>query len=81
MSLSDCIRKAGKALNQRDADAISTLADEIEATGVDRVDAEKQAVEKHIADVQSEIDDLLPTSLQQAAFRDASPWKPTWLQY
>lgn len=73
MSLADCIRKAGKALNQRDATAISTLADEIEATGVDRVEAEKQAVEQHITKVQTEIDDIAPMRLAQElpAYKDA----------
>jgi len=60
MSLSNCIQKAGKALNVRDAESITNIADEIEASGVDRVDAEKQAIEQHLGTMQSDIDALVP---------------------
>lgn len=70
MSLAKCIRKAGKALNTGDADSISTLADEIEATGVERSLAETQAVDQHLTNVQSDIDAMLPTSLDQGPTDD-----------
>ncbi len=65
MSLVKCIRKAGKALNASDADAITDIADEIEATGVERVAAERQAIERHLTTVQGDIDAMLPETLNQ----------------
>ncbi|MDC0600104.1 hypothetical protein OAO65_02220 [Flavobacteriales bacterium] len=78
MSLSNCIQKAGKALNERDAESITNIADEIEASGVDRVDAEKQAIEQHLGTMQSDIDAMVPESLKQVNFEEATP-KGEWL--
>lgn len=75
MSLADCIRKSGKALNTRDADAISSIADELESSGIPRLDAEKQAVEQHLGALESDIQAMLPTTLEQAAYQDG------WLVY
>jgi hypothetical protein len=68
MSLIDCIRKSGKALNPRDADAISSIADELESSGIDRTEAEIQAVDQHLATLESDIEAMLPESLKQSAY-------------
>jgi hypothetical protein len=73
MSLADCISKSGKALNARDAKAISTLADELESSGVDRTDAEIQAIDQHITKLDSDIQAMLPETLKQESPTDNIP--------
>ena len=70
MSLASCIQQSGKALNKKDADAISTIADELESSGIDRTEAEIQAVDQHLATLDSDIEAMLPESLNQAAYED-----------
>jgi hypothetical protein len=66
MSLQDCIRKFGKALSSKDADIVQTLADDFEASGMLRQEAEQKAIEQHLTALQNEVDAMTPTELEQA---------------
>lgn len=51
MSLSSCIRKLGKSLSTRDAEAIQSLADSAEAAGMPRAEAEEKAIQSHLSNL------------------------------
>lgn len=80
MSLTDCIRKAGKALSSKDADAIQSLADDFEASGMLRQEAEQKAVEQHVTALQGEIDGMQLELAQKHGYEgqdkhEASRWE------
>ena len=64
MSLAGCINKMGKLLDVKDVKAVKALADEIEASGVDRATAEKQAVEQHAAKAAQDTESFVQTYAQ-----------------
>lgn len=57
-TLSSCIRKAGKALDVSDADAIRALRDDLKGDGLSAQEAAVQAVISHIDDTLSERSEL-----------------------
>ena len=53
-TLSACIKKAGKAISQGDAAAITTIRDSLKADGMKAQEAAIEAVKMHIADLVAE---------------------------
>jgi len=62
MSLSNCIKKAGKAINKADADAMLAKRDELMAKGVSEGEADAMAVKAVQDDINFEIDDIVKQS-------------------
>jgi len=72
-SLSGCIRKAGKALNKADADAIKDIYNEFLQSGVPQQEAASQAIEEYLADLQQEREGLI--DLAEKAGGDVSAFR------
>ena len=75
MSLTDCIRKSGKALNTSDAESITKIAEELESSGISREEAEVQAVEQHLTTMRDDLVAMLPDDapLKQESQLDEIP--------
>lgn len=58
MSLKDCFKKAGKAFNGADADAINAQVEQMVNDGVNPDFAEKQAVKNFISGLESDLNDI-----------------------
>lgn len=62
MSLNNCIKKLGKALNKTDADAIRSIYAQLVKSGMDDASASAKAVDDVISEVASEMDNMLVKS-------------------
>ena len=71
-NLTDCIRKAGKALNKTDADAIKSLRDDLKDDGIEPQEAAIKATVMHMADLKTEHTALSTAVLELANYERLS---------